>query len=220
MILRLKLLVCGDALKEVLRLRVDTEQQLLSLCQWRCLLTLPAVVDMAGDMDIKALLEKQVGELGMLMTALGQTETHVAEISAPGRFTVGARRFDLRPGTAMDLRTGFDFNKEADRLRSRECQTNEMPLLLGRSPRCAAFSQLQNSAKDSERWRALAREGMQHFFVCEMYKKQIDGERFFLHEQPAQASLVSCGWWATNVRSGCRAPMWRDQHWFASPQDG
>ena len=58
---------------------------------------------------------------------------------------------------------------------------------------------------------------MQHFFVCEMYKKQIDGERFFLHEQPAQASLVSCGWWATNVRSGCRAPMWRDQALVRKP---
>ena len=56
----------------------------------------PAVVDMAADKDIEALLEKQVGELGMLMPALGQTETHVAGILGPGRFTVRARRFDLR----------------------------------------------------------------------------------------------------------------------------
>ena len=139
MILRLKLLVCGDAFEGGAssssgHRAADPESVPMAMP-----IDAPAVVDMAGDMDIKALLEKQVGELGMLMTALGQTETHVAEISAPGRFTVGARRFDLRPGTAMDLRTGFDFNKEADRLRSRECQTNEMPLLLGRSPRCAAF---------------------------------------------------------------------------------
>ena len=57
----------------------------------------PSVVDPVADMDIVALLEKQVGELGMLMTALGQTETHVAEIFGPGQFTVRARRFDLRP---------------------------------------------------------------------------------------------------------------------------
>ena len=64
----------------------------------------------------------------------------------------------------------------------------DVPLLLVGSPRCAAFSQLQNLAKDSERWRALAREGMQHLtLVCELYKKQIDGERFFLHEHPVQA---------------------------------
>ena len=73
----------------------------------------------------------------MLMTALGQTETHVAKIFGPGWFTVRARRFDLRPSAAMGLRTGYDFNMEADRLRARECQTNEMPLLLVGSPRCA-----------------------------------------------------------------------------------
>ena len=32
----------------------------------------------------------------MLMAALGQTETHEAEIFCPGRFAVRARRFDLR----------------------------------------------------------------------------------------------------------------------------
>ena len=123
----------------------------------------------------------------MLMTALGQTEKHVDEIVGPGLFTVRVRRFDLRPGTAMDLRTGCDFNKEADRLRSRECQTNEMPLLL-------VGSQLQNLAKDSERSRALAREGMQHLtFVCELYKIHIDGERFLLHEHPAQERSWACG---------------------------
>ena len=52
----------------------------------------------------------------------------------------------------------------------------------------------QNLEKDSERWRALAREGMQHLtFVCELYKKQINCERFFLHEHPAQAR--SWGLW-------------------------
>ena len=70
----------------------------------------------------------------MLMTAVGQTETDVAEIFSLGRFTVRARRFDLRPGTAMDLRAEPDLNKETERLRGRECRTNEMPLLLVGSP--------------------------------------------------------------------------------------
>ena len=68
---------------------------------------IPAVEDMAADVGIEALLERQVEELGKLMTALGQTETHVAEIFGPRRFTVRARRFDLRPCTALDLRTGL-----------------------------------------------------------------------------------------------------------------
>ena len=66
----------------------------------------PSVVDAAADMNIEALLEEQVGELGMLMSAPRQNETHVAEIFSPGRFTVRARRLDLWPGT-MDLRTGM-----------------------------------------------------------------------------------------------------------------
>ena len=50
--------------------------------------------------------ERQVGELGMLMTALGLTETHVAEIFEPGRFTVRAPRFDSRHsfGSSHQLR--------------------------------------------------------------------------------------------------------------------
>ena len=73
-------------------------------------------------------------------------------------------------------------------MNTRECLIEEEPLLLVGSTHCAAFSQLQNLSRDSERWWALAREGMQHLtFVCELYKKQIDGERFFLHEHPAHA---------------------------------
>ena len=132
---------------------MDIELLLLCLSRWRWLLAFPSVVDAAADMNIEALLEEQVGEHGMVMNAPGQIETHVAEIFGPGRFTVRARRFDLRPGTALDLCIGYDFNKEADRLRAHACQTNEMPLKLVGCPRCAAFSQLQNLAKDSERWR-------------------------------------------------------------------
>ena len=111
---------------------------------------------MAADMDVDkadwAVFERHVEDLGTLMTALGLTETHVAEISGAGRFTVRAHRFDLRPGTAWDLRTGYDFNLEADRLRARECQEEEKrPLLVG-SLRSAAFSPLQNLARDSKRW--------------------------------------------------------------------
>ena len=90
MILRLKLLTC-DAFKEVLRLRLDRAGPHESV-PMAMTIDVPTVVDMAAAMDIEALLEKQVEELGMLMAALGQTETHVAEIFSPGRFTVRARR--------------------------------------------------------------------------------------------------------------------------------
>ena len=67
------------------------------------------------------LFEAQVEEFGMLLSALGETGAHIAEVFGPGRFTSRARRFDLRPGTAMDLRTGYDFNKESDRARAHDC---------------------------------------------------------------------------------------------------
>ena len=77
---------------------------------------------MAADMDVDkavwAVFERHVVDLGMSMTALGQTETHLADIFGPGWFTVRTRRFDLRLSTAWDLRTGYDFNMEADRLRA------------------------------------------------------------------------------------------------------
>ena len=101
MILRLKLLTCDVALKEVLRLRVDTERQLPSLCHWRCLMTFRLSWTWRLTWTSRLCLRSRCGELGILMTALGQTETHVAEIFSPGRSTVRARRFVLRPGTAI-----------------------------------------------------------------------------------------------------------------------
>ena len=109
MILKLRLQACDDASKRVLPTQVDTEQRMPNQSPWRCRL--------------------MCRRSWMLMAPLGQTETHVAEIFCPGRFTVRARRFDLRPCTAMDLRGGYDFNKEADRMRARECPIEEKATL-------------------------------------------------------------------------------------------
>ena len=125
----------------------------------------PAVEDMAADMDVEALLERQVEDLGMLMIALRQTETHVADFRTGTVQLCGHDALTYGPGTALNLRTGCDFNREADRLRARESQKEEKPLLLVGSPPCTAFSQLQNLARDSERWRALAREGSANLCV-------------------------------------------------------
>ena len=55
--------------------------------------------DMTADMGVDRAdctsCERQLGELGMLMSELGQTETHLAEFLEPERFTVRASRFDL-----------------------------------------------------------------------------------------------------------------------------
>ena len=96
-------------------------------------------------MPVEASLERQLEELGILMIALGQTATHVAEVCGPGRFPVRARRFDLRPDTAWDL--------EGPRVPEGGEATPARWISTLRSLFAA-----QNLARDSERVRALARD--------------------------------------------------------------
>eukprot|EP00971_Amphidinium_carterae_P289170 5741859-Amphidinium_carterae.2 len=72
-----------------------------------------------------------------------ELRSDVAEFFGPGRFTSQAHLFDLLPGTAMDIRTGYDFGLEEDRERARLRITTEKPALLVGSPLCIAFSMMQ-----------------------------------------------------------------------------
>lgn len=138
--------------------------------------------------------ETVMREIEKSLTALGLDDVHIAEIFCPGRFTAQASLFGLIPGTAMDLRTGWDFNLPENRRRAEQCVKSERPALLVGSPKCAAFSILQNLNPDSPQWRATLREGIEHLtFVCHLYKIQIEENRFFLHEHPDSAA--SWGLW-------------------------
>ena len=98
-------------------------------------------------------------EIEKSLTALGLDDVHIAEIFCPGRFTAQASLFGLIPGTAMDLRTGWDFNLPENRRRAEQCVKSERPALLVGSPKRAAFSILQNLNPDSPQWRATLRWG-------------------------------------------------------------
>ena len=51
-----------------------------------------------------------------------------------------------------------------------------------------AFSQLQTFVKDSERKANQLAEGIRHMeFVVKLYRKQVEGGRVFIHENPAHA---------------------------------
>ena len=54
----------------------------------------------------------------------------VSEIYSPPRITLQAKRHGLRPGEAMELMTGYDFNLEADRQRAWEKIKKDKPKLL------------------------------------------------------------------------------------------
>ena len=71
----------------------------------------------------------------------------------------------MQPGTAHDLRTGFDFDQEADRQRARVTIDREQALLLVGSPMCAPFSVLQQLNLKNPRLEDAVRRGLQHLFL-------------------------------------------------------
>ena len=108
--------------------------------------------------------------------------------------TAKGRNWGFRVGEAMDLLTGWDFNKRADRKRAQEYIAKYRPKLIIGSPSCTAFSQLQNLNPDSGERQRKWREGCRHLkFVIELYKQQIEAGRWFLHEHPAGATSWGMG---------------------------
>ncbi len=141
-----------------------------------------------------------ISELCANLSAMGEGVVHVSELFGPGRFTSRSSAFDLMPGTAMDFRTGFDFNMEHDRVRARAIIDEEKPWLIVGSPMCAAFSPLVALNLETDNVRQAMVQGVQHlFFVCEIYKTQLSSGRFFLHEHPKAAT--SWGLWMVKERS-------------------
>ena len=120
----------------------------------------------------------------------------VMEIYSPKRFTEAAAQFKVRPGFAVDLceekpEGGYwDLRKESDVQEVREWIDKDEPALLTGSPPCHMFSLLQNIS-----WYKLSpevrerrmKEALNHLHVsCEMYRKQYDAGRWFLHEAPLE----------------------------------
>ena len=113
----------------------------------------------------------------------------VMEIFSPPRVTVTARNWGFRVGEAMDLTTGWNFNKKEDRDKAWAYVIENEPFLIIGSPCCTMFSQLQNlhqwTADDWTRYR----EGVKHIeFLVEMYRYQMEKGRIFLHEHPLTAT--------------------------------
>ena len=69
----------------------------------------------------------------------------VCEVFSPPRVGKYAVTFGMKPGDAMDLTTGWDFNIAEHRRIAEEYVDTERPLVLIGSPPCVAFSQLQLS---------------------------------------------------------------------------
>ncbi|CAK0896643.1 unnamed protein product, partial [Prorocentrum cordatum] len=100
---------------------------------WDSVGSVPAVAEVAmGD----------AAEIGALLEQLGLDSLDLQEVFNPGEFAKGAPKFNLKPGVAMDLMTGWDFRLEEQRKRARAEIEEGDPAFFIMSPVCAPFSQL------------------------------------------------------------------------------
>ena len=86
----------------------------------------------------------------------------VCEVFSPPRVSTEAKKFGMKAGDAMDLTTGWDFDREEDRARAEKYIDEEKPLVLIGSPPCIAFSQLQTLVEESERKAEQLAKGIRH----------------------------------------------------------
>ena len=135
--------------------------------------------------------EKDIDDIMAALLQLGSIDdqTDVAELFCPGRFAEKASAFHLVPGTAFDLRTGWDLATASGR---QECWRRlhlEMPVLIVGSPPCDPFSTLQNLNADSARRREKLQQGILFVqFCCSVYEWQHARGMGFLHEHPWAAT--------------------------------
>ena len=126
----------------------------------------------------------------------------VAEIYSAPRVTRALKMLPdmgLLPGFALDL-TGedengdtWDFTREDMREKARSKVRNEKPKVLIGSPSCTAYCSWQSLNAVRQSWppgeleRRRVAADVHLAFVCELYHLQLEGGRYFLHENPDTA---------------------------------
>ena len=136
-------------------------------------------------MAVEALKLNDAREIGALLMQLGAFEADITEVFNPGEFCRLAPVFDLRPGVAMDIRTGWDFGEEQQRIRA-EVEIEEMkPAFLVCSPTCPLFSQLQYLIANTPKYAELLKKCLIYLtFVMKLCKEQHEAGRWFVFEHP------------------------------------
>jgi len=161
-------------------------------------------MDFLANDDVASLLIMQLGGGRAFMRERKSAHRRiVSEIFSPPRVTGYLSRFphkNLAPGVALDLTTidptdgrPWDFDSAVKRQRARALFEEQQPTFLIGSPVCTAWSTWQalNAVRyDNED--ILKRErvrSMVHInFLIELYRRQMDGGRYFVHEHPAHAT--------------------------------
>ncbi len=94
------------------------------------------------------------------LMVLGVTTVDIVGVFSPGCFTDRSSAFDLRPGLALDLRTGWNLSEPAAVKKAWAVWKESEPVLLMLPPMCKAYSALQGLCQDSEKYRATLRRAL------------------------------------------------------------
>ena len=101
----------------------------------------------------------------------------VMELYSPERIGRVCKHYGLVAGLALDLRTGYDFSKAADRARAMAIYHEQEPELVTLSPPCTGLSQLQALSRHvhGEQYREKHDEellkAVEHVKFCIMFAK-------------------------------------------------
>ena len=135
---------------------------------------------------------QEISDIASLSCEMAATD--IAEIYSPKRFTGLAQQYKLRPGFAVDLcETKADgeywnLNKTADVQELFKLIEQDEPLLITGSPPCHLFCKLQAISWNKippEVSEKRTKEALHHLHTsCDVYEKQINEGRYFLHEAP------------------------------------
>ena len=122
----------------------------------------------------------------------------LSEIYSPPRITARAARHGLKGGWALDITSNdengipWDFDVPPMREKARALVRETKPTLLVWCPMCTWFCALQNlnfPRMDPAVVKAGLQKATRHLeFVCELYREQVRGGRYFLHEHPLTAT--------------------------------
>ena len=119
----------------------------------------------------------------------------VMELYSPERVGRICHRHRLTPGPALDLRTGYDFDRPSDRAKAMKLYEDSQPELVTLSPPFTEFSRLQdlNRHLHGDKYRELhdelKRRAVKHLEFCFRFAKmQMRKGRYFVFEHPAGAS--------------------------------
>ena len=131
----------------------------------------------------------------------------VTEIFSPERVSKLCSQYGPKPGQAMDIKNGYDFDLAEDRRRAWEIIKKSKPTIVIGSPPCTFFSRLQELNKHMYRndanWMAKFGEGMEqakrHIRFCiSIYKHQINNGGYLnIRGSPLAGTCLKVRKWQT-----------------------